>query len=369
MIRREQLFESSENFNYSLLGQPRERIAFFDIETTGLSAARANLYLIGLVLWDNVGGDWKLIQLFSEGISDEPGLLHAFFELLAGKRLLLSFNGDGFDIPFLTKLLQQYALPYSFQTLESLDIYKLLRPVKKLLQLPNYKLKTCEQFLGIDREDRFTGGELIYVYLDYLKSPDADKLETLLLHNAEDLMNLPRILPLLSYSYLPAAAVTLRHAEVVPLPTGGGQVLDLLYEADVSVPKPLDFEHERFTLSICDNQMNLCIRLFEGELKYFYPDYKNYYYLPAEDNAIHRSVAEFVDKSHRVKAGAKTAYQRKQGLFLPELTPVFTPVFQKEYKGKVLYALYSDALFKDSDRAAQYLRSFLVLVGKQKTAD
>ncbi len=368
MIRREQLFSTNDTFDYAQLGQPREKLAFFDIETTGLSAARANLYLIGIVVWDNVGASWKLVQLFSEGIADEPVLLRSFFELLAGKRLLLSFNGDGFDIPFLTQLLHQYALPYRFDHLESLDLYKLLRPVKKMLQLPNCKLKTCEQFLGIDREDRFNGGELIYVYLDYLKAPDAEKLELLLLHNAEDLMNLPRLLPLLSYAYLPSAAFHLQQFSVLPLPTGNGQVLDLHFDCELTVPKPLDFEQERFTLSIEENHLNLCVRLFSGELKYFFPDYKNYDYLPLEDTAIHHSVSAFVDKSHRVKATAKTAYQRKAGLFLPQLTPVFTPVFLKEYKGKVQYALYDETLFQDETKAAQYLREFLKLAMKGTAA-
>ncbi len=359
MIRREQLFSADETFDYTQLGQPRENLAFFDIETTGLSAARANLYLIGIVIWDNVGASWKLVQLFSEGIADEPALLRSFFELLAGKRLLLSFNGDSFDIPFLTQLLNQYTLPYRFEHLESLDLYKLLRSVKKLLQLPNCKLKTCEQFLGIDREDRFSGGELIYVYLDYLKEPDAEKLELLLLHNAEDLMNLPRLLPMLSYAYLPSADFCLQQISVVPLPTGDCQVLDLHFDCALSVPKPLDFEQERFTLNIEENRLNLCVRLFSGELKYFFPDYKNYDYLPLEDTAIHRSVSAFVDKSHRIKATAKTAYQRKSGLFLPQLNPIFTPVFQKEYKGKVQYALYDETLFQDEAKAAQYLREFL----------
>ncbi len=364
MIRREQLFSANETFDYAQLGQPRENLAFFDIETTGLSAARARLYLIGVVIWDNVGGSWKLIQLFSEGMADEPELLRSFFSLLEGKRLLLSFNGDGFDIPFLTQLLQQYTLPYRFDHLESLDLYKLLRPVKKMLQLPNCKLKTCEQFLGIDREDRFSGGELIYVYLDYLKTPDTEKLELLLLHNAEDLMNLPRLLPMLSYAYLPSASFRLTESSAVPLPTGDGHVLDLHFESELSLPKPLDFEQERFSLSIEGSHLNLCVRLYSGELKYFFPDYKNYDYLPLEDTAIHHSVSAFVDKAHRVKATAKTAYQRKSGLFLPQLTPIFTPVFYKEYKGKVQYALYDEALFQDAEKAAQYLREFLKLVMK-----
>ena len=38
---------------------------------------------------------------------------------------------------------------------------------------------------------------------------------------------------------------------------------------------------------------------------------ENYYYLPTEDTAIHKSVGEFVDPSHRKKATKKNCYIKK----------------------------------------------------------
>ncbi len=56
------------------------------------------------------------------------------------------------------------------------------------------------------------------------------------------------------------------------------------------------------------------------ELKLYFPDFKNYYYLPAEDMAVHKSVSRFVDPSHRVRATKDTCYVKKEGDFLPILT-------------------------------------------------
>ena len=44
----------------------------------------------------------------------------------------------------------------------------------------------------------------------------------------------------------------------------------------------------------------------QDTLKYFYDNYKDYFYLPKEDTAIHKSVATYVDKDFRQKA--KTAF-------------------------------------------------------------
>lgn len=368
----EKTFDPELDFSLSALGLEAENALFFDIETTGLSAYRANLYLIGAALYDPEQETWRLLQYFAESAADELPMLHAFFELLSTRKQLVSFNGEGFDIPFLKTMCTQYGLPQPFDSVESYDIFRLLRPGKSLLRLPSYRLKSCERFLGIEREDRFDGGELIFLYQAYLRDHDPEKRRTLLLHNAEDLENLPRILPLLGYSFIRSAPAVLRHRELIPLPTGDGVCLDLLYESEISLPRPVEldtaglkksgFLPNTVFLNITGREIRLSIRLYEGELKYFYADYKNYYYLPAEDTAIHRSLAEFVDNGSREKASAKNAYQRRRGLFLPELSPVFTPVFLRDYKDRTLFAEWRDSLFTEEAQALRYLRDFFGLL-------
>ena len=93
--------------------------------------------------------------------------------------------------------------------------------------------------------------------------------------------------------------------------------------------------------------------------KYFYSNYKDYYYLPAEDQALHKSVAQFVDKTHRVQATAANCYTRKPGQYLMQWDSVFTPVFKKEYGDKKLYFELTDKL--KQSRAAMSLYAVHVL--------
>ena len=358
------------SFDFGLLGVRKEDVLFFDIETTGLSPHTAALYLIGALQWENDG--WVLYQFFVDGVQDELPVLLAFFDLLKGRKMLISYNGDSFDIPFLEKVVRQYGMEstYSFSSVESFDLYRQIRPVRKLIGLPDCRLKTCESFLGIRREDRFGGGELIYVYYEYLKDHDPDKLRLLLLHNAEDLENLPFVLPMAAYSFFLSSPFRLVREELVTLPepdgSGSGSgtektCLSLTYLSDVSVPRPADISRGRFTLSISGQEINLAVELFRGTCLLFFPDYRNYYYLPLEDCAVHKSVAAFVDPSSRKKATASTCYQKKEGLFLPQLRQVFHPVFQREYRGKVYYTPYTPAMFSDPVKAEAYLRTFLSL--------
>ncbi len=362
MIRTEKSIKLSTNFDISMIAPP-EDIMFFDIETTGLSVWKSGLYLIGLLTYDD---GWKLIQYFCEDVSDESIVLENFFTLLSSKKVLVSFNGDGFDIPFLTHMVEQYELPYSFDNVSSFDIFKKIRPLKKLLELPNLKLKTCEKFLGIYREDKFTGGDLIYVYFDWQRDHDPDKLNSLLLHNAEDIENLPNVLPILNYIYALKGDFCLKSHEIVDLRMSQNKVLSLLYDCmqpdtdtTIKVPHSVDIEIDGWTLNMEESSINLCTDLYSGELKYFYPDYKDYYYLPFEDKAIHKSVAEFVDPKFRKKATAKTCYQKLNGIFVPEVDPVFSPTLSKEYKDKIFYAKYEDNMFDDQKASASYLASVI----------
>lgn len=95
----------------------------------------------------------------------------------------------------------------------------------------------------------------------------------------------------------------------------------------------------------------LTIPCVHEELKYFIPDYKNYYYLPEEDTAIHRSVAEFVDKSHRKAATAATCYVRKTGDFIPSVSGKIDCdgllLFQQEHRDKLCFAALPEPASED----------------------
>ena len=77
-----------------------------------------------------------------------------------------------------------------------------------------------------------------------------------------------------------------------------------------------------------------------GELKHFYANYRDYYYLPAEDTAYHKSVSSFVDRSYRVQAKASTAYMKKTGSFVPVLKGVTVNpdlIFRKSFDDRQEY--------------------------------
>lgn len=112
----------------------------------------------------------------------------------------------------------------------------------------------------------------------------------------------------------------------------------------------------------------LRVPLYEEELKYFYSNYKDYYYLPTEDIAIHKSVATFVDKDHREQATAHTCYTRKRSSYLPQWDAVFVPFFKRSYDDKSLFFELTDELKTQREAFNLYAHHILEMMGAGKTS-
>ena len=344
-----------------------ENSIFLDIETTGFSPSNAAIYLIGCMRKHD---DFLIIdQFFAENLEDEQELLKHFIELLQSYTTIITFNGLGFDLPFIKAKCNVYDIPENLSTCSNIDIFKFINKMKFFLKLTNYKQKTLEQFLGIQREDKFTGGELIQVYQTYLQTPTPEAEQLLLLHNFEDVLGMLDLLPILSYHKLFEGHYTISSNEIVPYTSFEGeekQELIITLNHEYPVPKRVSCQYEDYYLSIQETITKIRISLFEGELRYFYPNYKDYFYLPAEDMAIHKSVASFVDKEYRQKAKASNCYTRKTGYFLPQYDEIITPALKKEYKDKCsFFELTKD--FHTSDLTLRkYVEYIICFLSKQR---
>ena len=164
---------------------------FMDIETTGFSRVNNRIYMIGwLVKQNNI---YTLYQYMTEDPSEEKDLILTFMRSIADMGHLYTFNGKSFDIPFINSRGDKYGLP-DVANITSIDMYRQIKNREHLLDLPNLRLNTLERYLGIYREDKYDGGELIDKYLEYEKNKSSYLLDLLLLHNREDIVHMPHIL-------------------------------------------------------------------------------------------------------------------------------------------------------------------------------
>lgn len=348
-----------------------DKIAFFDIETTGFSAETTYLYLIGCVYQKD--SSLHLIQWFAEDINEEAILVSSFFEFINEYELIIHYNGTGFDIPYINKKCSMLDLDYSFDNIHSLDLYKKISSIKKIFKLKNFKQKTIEAFLKVDREDTYGGGELIEVYQSYLGKKHIDDLKKsindeadndntseteqllhlLLQHNEDDIKGLVLISPILYYVDIFEKPFNILQAGV-----DKGQLF-VSIEYDFRLPVRISFGNEYIYMNAYGDSASISIKIIEGELKHFYDNYTDYYYLPEEDQAIHKSLAIFMDKDYRKKAKPSNCYTKKQGLFVPHYQAISLPSFKMEYNDKVSYIeIHTDFLLQE-ENLTEYIGQIL----------
>ncbi len=153
-----------------------ESVAFVDIETTGLSQRRDRITVIGI--YDGRESKTYVKDINLDDIVDE----------LSKYRLLVSFNGARFDIPFIKS---------EFPEIEFKQLHiDLVYPLRRI----GYKggLKNIEKILGISRSEDtegMTGFDAVRLWKQYERG-DKYALAKIIKYNKEDKVNLKTILEL-----------------------------------------------------------------------------------------------------------------------------------------------------------------------------
>lgn len=196
---------TSNSLDFYFIGM---KIGVLDIETTGLNPSRNKFILGGL--FDMQTG--TMHQFFAESRDEEKQALEAFYHLLSEFDMVITYNGKHFDMPFIARRMKAhgiglkrehenvaadsaYLLPYN------LDLYLVVNghsPIKKFV--PNLKQKTVENYMGLwqSRDDEISGAESVELYNKYEKSGDPDLEAKILLHNSDDVLQLTRLIKVLS---------------------------------------------------------------------------------------------------------------------------------------------------------------------------
>ena len=171
------------------------KIAYFDIETTGFDKAKDTIILISLGTFKEEGY-FTIKQYFAEVEEDEIEILYSFGTDLLKFDTWCSYNGLAFDQPFINSRMLKNSITFQCPE-EHIDLYRLIRPFYKLLGMERCNLKTVEKYIGVQRADKIDGAMSIELYKEYLDKKDEAIKSIIMLHNYEDVLNLPKIFRIL----------------------------------------------------------------------------------------------------------------------------------------------------------------------------
>ena len=278
-----------------------DKILYFDIETTGLSPESSFIYLISYGYYKDEY--FYLTQLFAENMKDEISVLEAFDKVLPDFTLLAQFNGNRFDIPFVRARYKYHNLSSHISTIEYFDIYLYIKSFKKFLNMPNCKLKSFEKLLNIGRKDLIDGGEAIDEYYNFVSTGDETSLNACLLHNYEDVLNLPDISSLIIFEHL--KDLTTFNFNVYT--DNDYFIIEVNTEQCINISITQTFDDLEFIFN--KSKAIIKIKIIDKKIKIHFSQYKNYVFLKQENYAIEASYAKLLNMKNLKKCILDNAYQ------------------------------------------------------------
>ncbi len=203
------------NQQWRLFREFRDSVAYVDIETTGLGESGDYITVIGLY-------DGTNVRHYVHG-----GNLEEFARDIEDYRLIVTYNGKQFDVPFIRDYL---GVPMEHAHVD----------LRYVLSSLGYKggLKGCERRLGIDRGelDGVDGCFAVLLWRRYLEKGDRRALETLLAYNSADVVNLQTLMVLAYNMKVEEAGFGDTHALPVP------EAFPLPYEPHVPTVQKIQLE-------------------------------------------------------------------------------------------------------------------------------
>ena len=159
-------------------------------------------------------------QLFAHHPYQESAVLQHLQDLLAGKRVCVSFNGDSFDIPLIRARFEASSFhfpelpledPFQDEKLLSLDLLPLARKIWRK-RIGSCALSNCEsRILGLKRTHAdVAGAQIPGIYLKYLHDGKADELSRVFYHNRQDIVSMSFLLKSLIRSSESVASTSLQ---------------------------------------------------------------------------------------------------------------------------------------------------------------
>lgn len=165
-------FTLPSKLHWRIFGEFKYSVAYLDIETTGLSPEYNEITTCAIY-------DGSEIKYYINGDN-----LDQFIKDINNYSVIVTYNGKGFDIPFI----EHY---FGIQLQNShIDLRYILASL-------GYSggLKGCEKQFGLSRNDLegIDGRLAVYLWDEYKKG-DKNALDTLLAYNIEDVVNLEHLM-------------------------------------------------------------------------------------------------------------------------------------------------------------------------------
>ncbi len=174
-----------------LITEP-QRVAFFDLETTGLSGGAGTIAFLAAIGRIDRSGSVHITQYFLDDYPAERVFIQHVSQALSDVDAIATYNGSSFDMPLLTTRRTMLGLG-AMPALPHVDV---LHPVRRLYR---QTIGACDlshieaEILDSARDGDIAGAEVPEVWFDFVKRGRCTRLEQVFSHNRLDIVSLARL--------------------------------------------------------------------------------------------------------------------------------------------------------------------------------
>ena len=289
-----------------------ENTAILDISLFGSCRRKSAVESAALIIPTDSPSVLLFTLFEAEQKESEFELLTALSAALADIKTLITFNGNAFDLPRLHARYLAAVLPDPLFGKKYRDLFIEFRPLSAILGLPSRKLV---DYAAIITEPVAISEDKLLEYTDAFRTLSILPLDSILRVLDGEFYELSASE---SFESKTPASDFSGISENRPIPS----VIFFKAKCSRNFPCRISFHDAVFHVVLSDNQIAVAAHLDRGCLRVYHSDIENYYYLPAENCSIHRSIADYVDKSRKEKAVRENCFHLSK----------YSPEFIKEPK-------------------------------------
>lgn len=201
---------------------PLGKVLFLDIETTGFPGAATVPFLVGLGWWD--GMTFVIQQMCLKSRNAEENMLMTLCSEVNRFHGLVTYNGKSFDIPVVNSRLVITRLRPPLNFHNHLDLLTVVKAIGKRPGYGQSLRESLRRFCCVTRQSDIDSSTIPVMYFLYEKSGDFSLLESVIKHNAMDVVDMACLLRSLAgllqgqelefadeYAFLGAGKIHVRH--------------------------------------------------------------------------------------------------------------------------------------------------------------
>ena len=302
-----------------------------DIETNGLSREKHHIVCIG-VTYLNMQNEVTTKQWSLQKLEEEENLLKAFIMFAQDFKFIYTYSGKSFDWPFLLARLAHYNL--------TAPAALTLVDMKKTLSLLSSTRSDLEKHLGFIRATSSSGKALVKLYQTYEACGEEIYKNLILAHNLDELKSL-----LLFYKVYHMLYHLKRFNMTTAYQTSADATwLDLSFDLPFSFETSFMFKLEDLTLEVAKEiaALNITLPLYHAYLKKALTSVKDYYYIPSQNQLMHKSLATFIPSELKRKATKEECFVEKLDTYFKLYTTFKAPSELWYDDAKNFYYPYTD---------------------------